>query len=823
MKSNVRLKVWGDWACFTRPEMKVERVSYEIMTPSAARGILEAIYWKPQMHWIIDKIYVINDINFINIGRNEVSQKASSNSVIIIENKRQQRASRILKNVVYVIDAHIETNDPSEIITKHVEIFERRARKGQCFQQPYLGCREFPASFELLDKNHSINNTIDMTADLGLMLHDIDHTDKMKPYFFNAKLEKGIMNIPLWKYRKKNSTPIENTGHTVKMSVLNALYDYYKLMENTADMPPPGYAYEGVSFIIEITKNGKLDQIYNISDDKNKSEFMMIPTLKRSRNLKSKFLSDNIAYVFGIPADRVAAEKHRLFVELHKSLLKDAKHTALKAFKLFLDSFEPIDLYNACKKSHIEKKEFIDNTSNIVFKIKDGDDLLHNLSEAKKIWSTYTLDENSIMKNDATCLITGTRGIVARLHPPIKGVAGALPTGSNIISFNNDSFESYGMKQGENSSISPFAAHAYVTAVNHIIRNNKMVMGDVTMLYWSYSTGSFQHKLLEMIGHTPSENNKNTEPNMQQNKELKKLLLQTKRGIFPEKEIRKIMKNNDEISYKTPCYILGFKQNRARLFVSFWLPLTLKKLFEAVKQHNEDLRLEPIPQDWIDRAMPINYLLKLALTSSKSKENIHSTMTASVIRAIFNGSRYPYSLLYMILARIRADHNISWVRTLFIRAYIVRYERFKTANITKHGSDYMMALDESEVNSGYRLGRLFAVLEKIQKDAINPGANITVKYFASASSTPSRTFPTLIRTAHYHMSTLAKNEAKKGIVIWLDKMLNEIISGLDTSMPKTLNIVDQGRFAIGYYHQKHSFYIKKDTSKSINNSQLDDE
>ena len=164
MAFGVKLKVWGEFACFTRPEMKVERVSYDALTPSAARGILEAIYWKPAIHWVVDRIHVLNPVRFTNIRRNEVAGKIPAGTVkkamkdgvtplhLFVEDDRQQRAALILRDVAYVIEAHFEfAGSEDNNGGKHREMFVRRASKGQCFHRPYLGCREFPARFELLE------------------------------------------------------------------------------------------------------------------------------------------------------------------------------------------------------------------------------------------------------------------------------------------------------------------------------------------------------------------------------------------------------------------------------------------------------------------------------------------------------------------------------------------------------------------------------------------------------------------------------------------------------------------------------------------------
>jgi len=208
MSYGVKLKVWGDYACFTRPEMKVERVSYDVMTPSAARGILEAIYWKPAITWVVDRIHVLNPICFDNIRRNELGSKLALGTVnkamkdghspveVFIEDDRQQRAAMVLRGVAYVVEAHFtfssaEDNNPA----KHKEIFDRRVAKGQCFQQPYLGCREFPAFFEPITGEIPRSSLIGETV-LGWMLHDIDFKNNMEAKFFRAVMCDGLIEVP---------------------------------------------------------------------------------------------------------------------------------------------------------------------------------------------------------------------------------------------------------------------------------------------------------------------------------------------------------------------------------------------------------------------------------------------------------------------------------------------------------------------------------------------------------------------------------------------------------------------------------------------------
>ncbi|MDX9911486.1 MAG: type I-C CRISPR-associated protein Cas5c [Phycisphaerales bacterium] len=227
----VALRVWGPLACFTRPEMKAERVSYDVITPSAARGIVEAIYWKPQIRWVIDRIHVMSPVRFLSIRRNELGSKipertaltamrAGSGALgIVVEDDRQQRASIMLRDVNYIIEAHFELRTPEDTDNprpeaKHLDQFNRRARAGQCFQRPYLGCRELVADFELVESPvppSPLAGTPEGDRDLGYMLHDIEFTPdpdgsviegsrglRVTPTarFFRAVMRSGVIDVP---------------------------------------------------------------------------------------------------------------------------------------------------------------------------------------------------------------------------------------------------------------------------------------------------------------------------------------------------------------------------------------------------------------------------------------------------------------------------------------------------------------------------------------------------------------------------------------------------------------------------------------------------
>jgi len=201
MGYGIKIRVSGDYALFTRPEMKVERVSYDIITPSAARGIIEAVYWKPAIRWKIDKIHVLKEIEFTNIRRNEVSEKASERKAYLVAPEiRQQRAALVLKNVDYIIEAHFEMTDKAgaeDTVEKHYNIILRRLRKGQQFHAPCLGTREFGAKVELIEDSAEIPQSPLGDMELGWMLHDLDFIDSedIKPQFFRASLKKGVLDL----------------------------------------------------------------------------------------------------------------------------------------------------------------------------------------------------------------------------------------------------------------------------------------------------------------------------------------------------------------------------------------------------------------------------------------------------------------------------------------------------------------------------------------------------------------------------------------------------------------------------------------------------
>ncbi len=243
MEKGIKLYIEGDFALFTRPEMKGERVSYDVITPSAARGVLEAIYWKPQIRWVVKKIHVLKPIRFFNFRRNELGCRMTSKKGVAIEDNRQQRASLLLRDVAYVIEAEFEVlgrrferNGPelpeSDCAAKHLEMFKRRARSGQCFQQPYFGCREFPVRFRLIEGNDAFPQSelpeSEKNKDFGWMFLDNAFVDVKK-----AKGEKEAFLVP--DHRNSGS----NDGKEKKTKYVKALPQFFRaeMKNGVIDVP----------------------------------------------------------------------------------------------------------------------------------------------------------------------------------------------------------------------------------------------------------------------------------------------------------------------------------------------------------------------------------------------------------------------------------------------------------------------------------------------------------------------------------------------------------------------------------------------------------
>ncbi|MGB2681089.1 MAG: type I-C CRISPR-associated protein Cas8c/Csd1 [Candidatus Competibacter sp.] len=363
---------------------------------------------------------------------------------------------------------------------------------------------------------------------------------------------------------------------------------------------------------------------------------------------------------------------------------------------------------------------------------------------------------------------------------------GAQTVGADIVSFNFGAACSYGKKsedRGANSPISEYAMFAYTTSLNYLLRINsrqKLLIGEDTFVFWAEKTDPAEDLFADWLQPDPDDPARGVEA-------IKVLYgAPTRSGIKP-------LDQDD-----TRFFVLGLAPNVARLSIRLWNVSTVRELATHIRQHFDDLAIVRSPRD--PEFLPVRRLLKSTAAQNESK-NIPPLLTGETLRAILTGMPYPQSLLIAALQRIRAEQGaVNFVRAALIKAILVRNARFYAPN----QPEVAVSLDLQNPNIGYRLGRLFAVLERAQETA-SPGLNATIrdKFYGSASATPVTAFPYLLKLKNHHL-----NKLTAGQVIWLENLIGQILEAI-TQFPANLNLDDQGRFAIGYYHQRQDFFTKK--------------
>ena len=398
---------------------------------------------------------------------------------------------------------------------------------------------------------------------------------------------------------------------------------------------------------------------------------------------------------------------------------------------------------------------------------------------------------SSVDTDDAdsqVCLITGNKDVSSRLHTAIKGVWGAQSSGANIVSFNLDAFKSFGKEQGYNAPVGKKAEFAYTTALNTLLTKGsrqRIQVGDASTVFWSEKKHEIEDWFLDIFGE-PVKGDSD-----QDNAAIRALFKAPETGAKPVID--------DNIKF----YVLGLSPNASRIAIRFWYAGTVAEVEENVRQHFTDIAIDRAPHQ--PEYLSLFRLLVSTALQGKS-DNIQPNLAGDFMKAILSGTPYPDTLLSSAIRRTKAEREITYPRASLIKAVLVRKARYKNE---KEGIG--MSLDTVNTNAGYRLGRLFAVLEKIQEEA-SPGINATIRdrFYGSASSTPVTVFPHLMKLKNHHIAKLDN----RGRAVNLDKLIGEIVDGIqaETCFPGHLSLDDQGCFAVGYYHQRQDFFKKKDNN-----------
>lgn len=587
--------------------------------------------------------------------------------------------------------------------------------------------------------------------------------------------------------------------------ILQALNRCYERLRARGEkgLPQFGYSPEKISYVIQLTSDGQVTDVqshFDTSSKKPQPKLVLVPqAVKRTAGIKPNFLWDKTSYVLGVSAtSKRAHQEHEAFRAWHRDLLAGTDDLGLKALLTFLASWTPERFDQAPFE-----EDMLD--ANLVFRLDGEYQYLHDRPAAKAV-QAQLLTSNGAATILTTCLVTGKCEPVARLHPVIKGVSGAQSSGASIVSFNLDAFTSWGKQQGANAPVSEQAAFAYTTVLNHLLRRSehnrqRLQVGDTSIVFWAEADDeSAAAAAEELVADALLFDDKPTD--VQETQQVNQAL----ETLFAGKPLQTV---DSRLDAATRIYVLGLAPNASRISIRFWHVDTLGDFVRNVAWHARDLRLEPAP--W--RVMPSLWRLVLATAPSRNgrakSEDIPPQLAGEFMRAILNGGRYPGSLLGNVLMRMRSDGDLSGVRVALCKAVLARNQR-----LSRHSDkeDIPVSLDKNSTHSGYRLGRLFAVLEDAQRAALGGQVNATIRdrYYGAASATPATIFPMLLRNAQHHLGKLRKD--KPGFAVNLEKEIGEIIDGLPAQLPRSLRMQAQGQFAIGYYHQRQSRFHKPESS-----------
>lgn len=589
--------------------------------------------------------------------------------------------------------------------------------------------------------------------------------------------------------------------------ILQALTQYYerKRAADPDSMPEPGFERKEIPFIIVLSEDGKFLNVEDTREGEGKKkrgrEFTVPQGEKRPGTKgwqKAFLLWDHSGYVLGVAGPGKSAEKAALQHEVFKDRIvatfgDDPEDPGIAATIRFLrkGNFEGV-------LGHPLWPD-VESTpgANLSFRLARDTCLVPERPaalDAVRAGLGHTNEEVPVSQ----CLVTGDRGPIAVLHPPIKGVGGAQTTGANIVSFNLDAFRTHGREQGANAPVSERAAFAYTTALNRLLdrgSRQKVSVADTTVVFWSAAENVMENLTGALLGEDQEVLN---DPDEGVEK-LRAIYTAPWHGHPPLKD--------DDQSF----YVLGLAPNASRIATRFWRPTTVSEFAAAVLQHFEDVLIAR--PDWLPQYPSVRTLLRSTAVLGKD-ENVPPNLGGAVVDAIVTGRPYPRMLLSAAIQRIRAEPNARstaedvrrWAdRAAVIKGCLIR----ANARHDPHHPEVHVSLDSSNSNVGYLLGRLFAVLERAQ-DTANPGiqSGIRDRYYAAASATPTAAFPTLMKLKNHHLAKIDN----RGAVVNLERLLGTIMDGI-ADFPPVLALPDQGRFALGYYHQRQAFFTKADNSE----------
>ena len=592
--------------------------------------------------------------------------------------------------------------------------------------------------------------------------------------------------------------------------ILQSLVQYYEILEKRGDVLRPGWCKAKISFALDISGDGELLGVIPLKKPEQRGKKSVevpqnldVPEMvPRSSGVLSNFLCDNSSYLLGIdkkgkPERSLECFEHAK--EKHIQILKNVSSDSAAAVRRYFEKWDPGKVgENPILKPYLDD---ILAGGNLIFSINDV--YAQDDEDIQNAWNVYL--EESEKGAEGICLVTGKRMEIARIHGTIKGVPGAQSSGAALVSFNAPAFESFGKEQSFNAPVSTYAVYAYTTALNYLLADKKHAtsIGDTMIVYWSEDGKEVCQNVFAAVSEPTIDNQEIVD------------------GIFKNLASGKainIGEAEENISMDQRFYILGLSPNAARIAVRFFYQDSFGNILKNLQEHYKRMEIVKTAVDGT-QYLGIWRMLQETVNKKSRDKKPSANMAGAVYRAVVSGSRYPDSVYQAVMGRIRADqdnkdlhiYKVTRGRAAIIKAYLLRNKSPEEGEVT-------VALNENSTNIAYTLGRIFAVLEKIQKDA-NPEINATIKdrYFNSASATPATIFPILFKLKNSHI----KKISSKGKEIYYETMLGELQDKIvveDGSVinayPRRLSLEEQGLFVLGYYHQTQKLYEKKEKEEA---------
>lgn len=567
--------------------------------------------------------------------------------------------------------------------------------------------------------------------------------------------------------------------------ILQALAAYYdRLLEREA-VQPEGFQEKEIPWVVELASVGRFLALRPTGGEDGRARRFVVPAeVKKSVNIAANLLWDNPEYVFGWPRPGLTEKqatkvpkRHEAFLarlrELPETVRTDPGVSAVITF-LETHDFDALQSADGCE-------ELKRTNANVSFRLADDPGLVCERPAVRAALSQGAREAND-MEGEGWCLITGRRAGPTRLHPSIKGIRGAQTSGANLVSFNLDAFTSHGWSQGANAPVSQAAAHAYTSALNHLLargnERHRLTEGDTTFVFWAAASTPIEDKFAHLLGSYGADQHESD------GTPVRETFDSVRRGLRPS------------LDDETPFYVLGLAPNAARLAVRFWHEGAVAGLAHNILRHFNDVEVVGLGGE---SNLPGIWRLIGATArdgdARKIQDNLRGQLVVGLMASILDGLPYPATLLARTIARCRAEQSVWPIRAAVIKAVLNRRSAAK---------EVTMSLDPDEPNTGYRLGRLFAVLENIQRSA-QGDINVTIRdrYFSSAMTSPRSAFTELMRSKNAHLKKVRRSVG--GLAVHFERLLDEILGPLPPAhgFPAFLSLDDQGRFILGYHHQRN--------------------